>query len=107
MRFTAPITKAVSITLATAALSLMGSAALASNCDSVTQPAAPSIPAPTERSTAAMLSTQENVKSYVTATREYLKCVHSTRAHNALVDQVYAVAAEYNAALQEFKASTR
>ncbi|BFM12906.1 hypothetical protein R50072_30590 [Simiduia litorea] len=54
-----------------------------------------------------MLSAQSEIKSYINAAKEHLKCVSSSRKHNALVDQIYAVADEYNTALQEFKASTR
>lgn len=107
MSFMTRVARTTSITCAALALSFVSSASFANNCDSATLPAAPSIPAATERSTETMLATQDSVKSYVSASREYLKCVRSSRTHNAIVDQVYAIADEYNAALQEFKASTR
>lgn len=93
--------------VSTIALLLAASSAFASTCDTAALPSAPSIPAATERDTASMLAAQESVKSYIGATKNYLKCVRSSRTHNALVDKVYAVADEYNSALQEFKASTR
>ena len=89
------------------ALLLSASSVFAATCDTAALPSTPSIPTANERDLATMLAAQENVKSYVSATRDYLKCVRSTSKHNALVDKVYAVADEYNTALQEFKASTR
>ena len=97
----------VSTFIALGALMLLSSGAMAATCAASTAPAVPAIPADGERSMASMLSAQESVKSYVSASREHLKCIRSNSKHNALVDQVYAVAEEYNTALKEFKASTR
>ena len=93
--------------IAMSTLVMMTGTATAATCDMSTAPAAPAVPAATERSTASMLSAQSEIKSYINAAKEHLKCVSSSRKHNALVDQIYAVADEYNTALQEFKASTR
>lgn len=89
---------------------LLGSVAIsatAATCDNAAIPAAPAIPEAQARSFESMLEAQNNVKSYVTASKEYLKCVRSSSRHNALVDQIYGVADKYNTALAEFKASTR
>lgn len=88
-------------------MTLAASTSFAATCDNAAMPAAPGIPAGEDRSFESMLAAQNDVKTYVTASKEYLKCVRSSSRHNALVDQVYAVADEYNTALAEFKASTR
>ncbi|AFU99097.1 hypothetical protein [Simiduia agarivorans] len=95
-------------TLATTLLmTFAASATFAATCDNAALPAMPGIPAADERSFESMLAAQNDVKTYVTASKEYLKCVRSSSRHNALVDQIYAVADEYNTALAEFQASTR
>lgn len=97
----------VSTSIALGTFLLMSNGAMAATCDASAAPAAPTIPADGERNVASMLSAQASVKSYVSASKEHLKCVRSSSKHNALVDQIYAVADEYNTALKEFRASTR
>lgn len=96
-----------STAFAAAVLTLSATSVFAATCDTSAMPAAPVVPAPAERTASSMYDAQNEVKSFVSASREHLKCVRSTSKHNALVDQVYAVADQYNTALQEFKSSTR
>ena len=87
--------------------SLATTSAFAATCDNAAMPKAPGVPSATDRTFESMLAAQNDVRTYVTASKEYLKCVRSSSRHNALVDQIYAVADEYNTALAEFRASTR
>lgn len=88
-----------------AALSLSASCAtFAASCNNAALPEAPSVPGVSERNTNSMLNAQKEIKLYIDASKDYLKCVSSAREHNAIVDNIYATAETYNVALREFRA---
>lgn len=89
-----------------ATLSLAASSAtFAASCNNTALPETPSVPAASERNMNSMLNAQKEIKLYIDANKDYLKCVTSARQHNAIVDHIYAVADDYNVALREFRAA--
>ena len=103
----------------TALLLAFSSLALA-ECD---RPAAPELPDGEVSDLAAMVEGQKAVKTYVTGTEAYLECMSAenesaeemtpeeqaerVNAHNAAVDEMEAVAAQFNEEIREYKAKAQ
>ncbi len=82
------------------AAALMGSVMSVSACD---KPSAPVLPDPNVAVTPQMIKAKNEVQEYITKAEAYLSCVKEASAHNAMVDEMKAVADTFNGAIKAFK----
>lgn len=66
-------------------------------------PAKPQVPNPLQASEVSMLETQQAIESYIAAAEERLACIENTWRHNIEVDNLQALADEYNDALNMYR----
>lgn len=70
-------------------------------CD---KPNKPELPDPNSAVTPQMIKAKNDVKAYLAAAENYLKCNISTKQHNNMVDDMKAVADAFNVIVRAYKA---
>ncbi len=76
------------------------SSSLQAACDA---PEAPELPDPETAVLAEMVKTQKDVKKYLAAGEDYLKCEKNTIKYNRMVDEMKVVGDSFNAGIKAFK----
>ncbi len=95
------ITMAKSLKTVVATLLLLTSAAAYSCGD---KPEKPALPDAATAVTPQMIKAKNDVQAYIAAAEAYLKCGLPTKQHNAMVDEMKAVADDFNQVIRDFKA---
>ena len=67
-------------------------------------PARPDLPDPATAVTPQMVKAKNDVQAYMKAAEDYLGCGISNKKHNDMVDEMNAVADDFNKAVRDFKA---
>jgi len=68
------------------------------------EPDRPQLPDPANAVTPEMIKAKNEVKSYMSAADNYLSCKKlSRRKHDAMIDKMHTLAAEFNKVIKEFK----
>lgn len=86
------------------AFTLVSSTFFAQALLACTRPDSPEIPDPSTAVTPQMIKAKNDVQAYVDTAEKYLKCNISTAQHNAMVDEMKAVAEKFNQAVRDYKA---